>query len=396
MGVIIPVMLVIVCCLVIWRASDGFSVATEYLGRKFSEGVRGATLNAIGSSLPELFTTFFFLFYLKNVDGFSGGIGTTAGSAIFNGMIIPAFSILVVVLTGMSKRIRVTRKVLVRDGLALIIAELFFIVIVSGTALHWWHGLVLMIIYFIYVAYMFKSMKPREHEVTVPVSETAESPDGSGMTFSRLKAAASFDLARAVLDGKSLTPFRAWWLLFISVLVFAGTCHLLVQACDWIGSDEYHLPLIGNLRGLDIPIMFVAVILASAATSVPDTIISMNDARKGNYDDAISNALGSNIFDICFALGLPLFLYTLMYGPIQMNPETIQQSSELRMLLLILTILAFIVYTSRITIGYYQAYILLGLYSVFTLYVIGRSAGHPLASYVAEQLSTMVRFLNIL
>jgi Ca2+/Na+ antiporter len=396
MGVIIPVLLVIICCLIIWRASDGFSVATEYLGRKLSEGVRGATLNAIGSSLPELFTTFFFLFYLKNVDGFSGGIGTTAGSAIFNGMIIPAFSILVVVLTGMSKKIRVTRKVLMRDGLALIMAELLFIVIISGTALHWWHGLVLMIIYFIYVAYMFRSMKPRKFEGMPYLAESPVSPGGAGSTFSRLKAAASFDLAHAVLGGRNLTSGRAWWLLFVSVLVFAGTCHLLVQACDWIGRDEYHLPLIGSLRGLDIPIMFVAVILASAATSVPDTIISMNDARKGNYDDAISNALGSNIFDICFALGLPLFLYTLLYGPIQMNPETIQQSSELRMLLLILTILAFIVYTSRTTIGYYQAYILLGLYAFFTLYVIGRSAGHPLAGYVADQLSAMIRFLNIL
>ena len=26
---------------------------------------------------------------------------------------------------------------------------------------------------------------------------------------------------------------------------------------------------------------------------------------KGDYDDAIANAIGSNIFDICFALGFP-------------------------------------------------------------------------------------------
>ena len=33
---------------------------------------------------------------------------------------------------------------------------------------------------------------------------------------------------------------------------------------------------------------------------------------KGDYDDAVSNAVGSNIFDICVALGLPLLatLYT--------------------------------------------------------------------------------------
>ena len=84
--------------------------------------------------------------------------------------------------------------------------------------------------------------------------------------------------------------------------------------------------------------MFIAVILASAATSVPDTIISIRDAQNGNYNDAISNALGSNIFDVCFALGLPLFLYCIIYGPITMSPETVQFSSELRILLLIMTI----------------------------------------------------------
>jgi len=152
----------------------------------------------------------------------------------------------------------------------------------------------------------------------------------------------------------------------------------------------------GTFEGLDIPIMFVAVILASAASSVPDTIISMNDAKKGNYDDAISNALGSNIFDICFALGFPLFFYTIIYGPIVMHQETIEQSSELRMLLLLLTIIAFGVYIFRKVIDGVQAYMLLGIYAIFTLYVIGRGAGHPIANEIAEFLRSIVSYLNLL
>ena len=169
-----------------------------------------------------------------------------------------------------------------------------------------------------------------------------------------------------------------------------------MQACEWIGSDVYTIPFVGTFEGLDIPIMFVAVILASAASSVPDTIISMNDAKKGNYDDAISNALGSNIFDICFALGFPLFLYTIIYGPIIMHQETIEQSSELRMLLLLLTILAFVVYIFRKVIDGINAYLLLIIYGVFTLYVIGRGANHPLASDIAEFLRSIVSYLNLL
>jgi Ca2+/Na+ antiporter len=392
MGILIPLFLVIICCIIIWRASDGFTAASDYIGRNLSEGVRGATINAIGSSLPELFTSFFFLFYLKDVDGFSGGIGTTAGSAIFNGMIIPAFVILVVILTGIAKNIRVSKKVLFRDGFSLIIAEFFFIIIISGKSLNWWHGLFLMIIYFIYLTYMLKTMKrnvkkPDEDEVEIKIDEPQKSI---------LYYLLTLDLEPIFIGKKNITSKSAWPLLIFSTLSIAFTCLILVQACEWIGSPEYTIPYLGTYEGLDIPIVFVAIILASAASSVPDTIISMNDAKRGNYDDAISNALGSNIFDICFALGFPLFLYTLIYGPIIMHQEAIQQSSELRMLLLILTVLAFIVYTFRTVIDKVQANLLLGIYSIFMLYVIGRGANHPIATEIAEFLRNIVSYLNLL
>ncbi len=393
MGILIPLFIVIICCIIIWRASDGFALASDYIGRNLSEGVRGATINAIGSSLPELFTTFFFLFYLKDVDGFSGGIGTTAGSAIFNGMIIPAFVILVVILTGLAKNITVSQKVFFRDGSALIIAEFLFIIIISGKSLNWWHGLFLMVIYFIYLTYMLKTMKRpgienhyhREPEFIVHEARK-----------SILYYLATFDLEPVFIGKDKISDKTAWPLLIFSTVSIAFTCLLLVQACEWIGSAEYTLPYLGTFEGLDIPIMFVAVILASAASSVPDTIISMNDAKKGNYDDAISNALGSNIFDICFALGFPLFVYTIIHGPIVMHQETIDQSSELRMLLLILTIIAFGVYTFRKVIDGVQAYMLLGIYGIFTLYVIGRGADHPLANDIAEFLRSIVAYLNLL
>jgi cation:H+ antiporter len=206
----------------------------------------------------------------------------------------------------------------------------------------------------------------------------------------------TLDLEPIFIGGNKITTRTAWPLLIFSTVSIAFTCLVLVQACEWIGSAEYTIPYMGTYEGLDIPIMFVAVILASAASSVPDTIISMNDARKGNYDDAISNALGSNIFDICFALGFPLFLYTIIHGPIEMHIETIEQSSELRMLLLLLTILSFLVYIFRKTIDGVQAYLLLGIYTIFTLYVIGRGAGHPLASDIAEFLRSIVSYLNLL
>ena len=151
MTILIYLLLIVLCCIVIWRASDGFETASEYLGRNLSEGVRGATINAIGSSMPELFTTLFFLFVLTDSENFAGGIGTTAGSAIFNGMIIPAAVISVVLFTGIATQVTVSRKVILRDGLALILCEFVLILLISGDALLPWHGLALMMLYGAYL-----------------------------------------------------------------------------------------------------------------------------------------------------------------------------------------------------------------------------------------------------
>jgi len=156
--ILISTLLIAVTCLVIWKASDGFEVASEYLGRNLSDGVRGATINAIGSSMPELFTTLFFLFVLKDKDGFAGGIGTTAGSAIFNGMIIPAVVILVVVFKGITSSVQVSKKVLLRDGISLLICEFVLIFLLGGNTLDWTHGLVLMGLYAVYATFMLKTM----------------------------------------------------------------------------------------------------------------------------------------------------------------------------------------------------------------------------------------------
>ncbi|MCH1547553.1 MAG: sodium:calcium antiporter [Flavobacteriaceae bacterium] len=372
MGILIPLILIVFCCIIIWKASDGFEVSSEYLGRNLSDGVRGATINAIASSMPELFTTIFFLIFLKDTDGFSGGIGTTAGSAIFNGMIIPAVVIFSVLYTKIASEIRVSKKVILRDGLSLIIAETILIFLISGNTLFWWHGLILILTYAVYVTYMLSTMSSSELDPMDESCEKEDEDDNEEKSF--LKSIFILDLESLIIGKKDINNRNGWTLLVISMFVIGAACLILVAACEMIGADKYYLPFTNlEFSGLDIPIMFIAVILASAATSVPDTIISIRDARNGNYNDAISNALGSNIFDVCFALGFPLFLFCIFYGPITMSPETIQFSSELRILLLILTIVAFFVYFIGPKMTKIKGYILLSFYFLFTIYIVGRS-----------------------
>ena len=363
--------------LIIWRSSDGFEVASGYLGRNLTDGVRGATINAVGSSIPELFTTLFSLMLLGEVDNFAFGIGTTAGSAIFNGMIIPAVAILAVIGYGIAHKVNVSRKVILRDGIGLIIAELILIYMVSGNHLTWVHGLVLMLTYMVYVAYMFGTMKKKE-ETTAVKEEPQELEEKSiERKQSVLKALMLLDF-EDVFVRKKINTANAWMLLLFSMLVIGLACIVLIHSCELLSEE------------LGIAPYFVAVVLASAATSVPDTILSYRDAVAGQYDDAVANALGSNIFDICFALGFPLFAFTLFNGPIVMTPETVANVAELQASLVILTIVAFLIYYFNNGLKQIHAFLLLGLYVAFIGFIFAKAYAYDWAIQVGQTIASWI------
>ena len=363
--------------LIIWRSSDGFEVASAYLGRNLTDGVRGATINAVGSSIPELFTTLFSLMLLGEVDNFAFGIGTTAGSAIFNGMIIPAVAILAVISYGIAKKVNVSKKVILRDGIGLIIAELILIYMISGNYLTWKHGLVLMLTYVVYVIYMFATMKKAEGTKEVEESQENQEEQSSGRKQSILKAFILLDF-EDVFVRKKINTVNAWMLLLFSMLVIGLACIVLIHSCELLSEE------------LGIAPYFIAVVLASAATSVPDTILSYRDAVAGEYDDAVANALGSNIFDICFALGFPLFAFTLFNGPIIMTPETVANVAELQASLVILTIIAFLIYYFNNGLKQIHAFLLLGLYLLFIGFIFAKAYEYEWAIQLGQTIASWI------
>lgn len=357
-AILLPVFLILLSMLIIWRASEGFEAASEYIGRNLVDGVRGATINAVASSIPEMLTTFFFLLVLKEVDGFAGGLGTTAGSAIFNGMIIPALVVMVVFFVLKISAFSVSKRVILRDGLALILCETVLIIILSNqTQLGWIHGLILVGLYLAYLVYMFSAMtKP------TPTKSTEAAQDanpGRATNRSVFRSVITLDLEALIIGQVKINGFRAWVLLLSATVIIGAACFTLVFATESLS----HI--------LNIPIYIVAVLLTASATSVPDTVISIRDAQKGNYDDAISNALGSNIFDITFALGLPLFLYGLLYDPIDISGA--EDISELRFILLFLTIAAFAIYFLGKHMTIYKAILLIVLFLLFVSYILGKT-----------------------
>ena len=66
---------------------------------------------------------------------------------------------------------------------------------------------------------------------------------------------------------------------------------------------------------LGIPDTVMGLTFIAAGVSVPDCLSGVAVVKEGHGDMAISNAIGSNVFDILMCLGLPWFLKTCVISP---------------------------------------------------------------------------------
>ena len=109
----------------------------------------------------------------------------------------------------------------------------------------------------------------------------------------RVDNALALDLISVLKPSRATNKRNAIIYLFYTVLVVSVGTWLLVYAIEKMGSGSYSFMEL-NLRGINLPTIFVSLILGAAASSVPDTILSIKDAVKGNHKDAISNCIGIN------------------------------------------------------------------------------------------------------
>ncbi|XP_062844510.1 sodium/potassium/calcium exchanger 3 [Trichomycterus rosablanca] len=82
----------------------------------------------------------------------------------------------------------------------------------------------------------------------------------------------------------------------------------------WIAIFSYQMVWMVTIISytLDIPDYIMGITFLAAGTSVPDCMASLIVARQGMGDMAVSNSIGSNIFDILLGLGFPWMLRTLV------------------------------------------------------------------------------------
>lgn len=60
---------------------------------------------------------------------------------------------------------------------------------------------------------------------------------------------------------------------------------------------------------LNISEKIITMVIIVIGTSLPELVMTVTSARKGEFDMAIGNIVGTNIFNICVVLGLPVVIY---------------------------------------------------------------------------------------
>uniref|UniRef100_A0A4W4FCP9 Sodium/calcium exchanger membrane region domain-containing protein n=1 Tax=Electrophorus electricus TaxID=8005 RepID=A0A4W4FCP9_ELEEL len=119
---------------------------------------------------------------------------------------------------------------------------------------------------------------------------------------------------------------------------------------------------------LDIPDVIMGITFLAAGTSVPDCMASLLVARQGMGDMAVSNSIGSNIFDILLGLGFPWALRTLVvdYGTtVSINSRGLLYSVILLLASVFLTVVS--VHLNRWRLDRRLGLGLIVLYAVFLL-----------------------------
>lgn len=119
---------------------------------------------------------------------------------------------------------------------------------------------------------------------------------------------------------------------------------------------------------LGIPDYIMGITFLAAGTSVPDCMASLIVARQGLGDMAVSNSIGSNIFDILLGLGFPWALRTLVVdhgSVVHINNKGLVYSVVLLLASVLLTVMS--VHLNHWKLDRRLGFGLMFLYAIFLL-----------------------------
>ncbi len=284
--IIIYILALLACFVLLARIVDLFFIhSLDNISKdlQLSSDAAGATLMAVGSSAPELFVALFAVF--KPGEHEAIGVGSIVGSAIFNLLVIVGASAIV-------RKTKLTWQPVTRD-------LIFYTITVTLLVFFIWDGSFSVIeSVFLLIVYVFYVIAAIYWKRILPYNDLSYE-EGEVKNCDKKGLIGFFDkiLCRLFPDKKH------YYLIFLqSIVIIAALSWALVELAVLVSGI------------LNIPEAIVALTVLAVGTSVPDLFSSMIVAKQGRGDMAVSNAIGSNIFDILVGLGLPFLIYMLIHG----------------------------------------------------------------------------------
>lgn len=243
------------------RLVNGASSIARRAG--ISEFVIGLTIVGFGTSCPELVVSL-----TGAIEGNSDiSVGNVVGSNIFNALFILGLTALVLPVGMIDKNRRIDIPITLVVTILLVVLGITGSM--SGPVISRWEGVVMLLVFSVYLFYCFKSDSKDEF------SETQQ-------------ATLSFPKAIAL----TLTGLAG--------LIFGGD--LFVDSATALA------------RQIGVSDKFIAVTILAGGTSLPELATSLTAAIKGKEQLALGNILGSNVFNAMLILGLSSIITPLSFA----------------------------------------------------------------------------------
>ena len=377
---------------------------------RLDKDVAGATFMAIGSSAPTLFIAIVSIFFTDNAGDV--GLGTVVGSTIFNTLFIIGICAMATTVP-----LIVTCWPLLRDSFVYTLGTFALVATVRDRRVFWYEAIVFVFIYTLYIIIMyfnkqlgkfFTELSEKlcgtcgeiDDDETVDTSYTSDiKPIGkteqkavqttlqNNHSEDSLKDTTKEDLTQfqhkqdsPIHIPEGIIPKIIWFLGFPVMLLFYITippcCKekwsewflvTFAMSVVWMGSLSYLLVWMVCIIGetFEIPDCIMGMTFLAAGSSIPDVMASIIVVRQGIADMAVSNAIGSNVFDM-LCLGIPWLLKTTLVEPgsfVQIESESIMVSSLLLIGSIVFTVIA--MYLNNWRLDFKLGIIFLLVYVVF-------------------------------
>ncbi len=305
-----------------------------------SDDAAGATLMAAGSSAPELFIAIIALIY--GGDNLEIGVGTIVGSALFNLLVIVGAVALV-------RNAKIAWQPMFRDIIFYIGSIILLYWAFNDGAIKIMEVFIFLVFYGVYVLAVMNWKRWFHYERIV---EEVDDDDDDPKWKKYLKPL-DFIVGKFFPDKKYIYGNFVISIAFIALLSWALVSSAVV-ICEYLGIPKY----------------IIALTILAFGTSVPDMISSIIVAKQGRGGMAISNALGSNIFDILIGLGLPWLVMAMIKG--KNGFEVITTNINEQILILMGSIIAVfgIFLITKWRVNRFVGVLLIGSYMAYLTFII--------------------------